>query len=106
MTYTTQTGSWQIVNKTLVYSFQITLSAVGSSTGTATITGLPQTCLNIGTSAIYNANMAGLTGSPLASAGGAPINLYQDGASGVTVLTNGNFTATSSIQGTVTCLLT
>jgi hypothetical protein len=106
MTYTTQTGSWQLVNKTLIYNFQIALSAVGSSTGAATITGLPQTCLNIGTAAIYNANMSGLGGAPIASSGGATVNLYQDGTGGIGALTNSNFTATSSIQGTITCLLT
>jgi hypothetical protein len=104
MTYTTQTGSWQIIGKALILNFQIVLSAVGSSTGTATITGLPQTCANIASSAIYNSSMSTLGGAPIASMGGATINLYQDGASGVGTLSNSNFTATSTIHGTITCL--
>jgi hypothetical protein len=105
MTYTTQTGNWQIIGKTLVYNFQITLSAVGSSTGTAAIIGLPQTCGNIGTAAIYNTGMSTLGGAPIASTGGATVNLYQDGATGVGTLSNSNFTATSTIYGTITCLM-
>ena len=109
MTTSLASGTHQILGDVLIASWRITLTAKGSSTGNATITGLPTNCgtregpISVG----YYAAMAsitqiiGITGSPTASS----FSLFNGGAAGVTNLTDVNFTNTSDILGTAICNL-
>jgi hypothetical protein len=45
LTYTTQTGTYMRFGRHIIYQMEIVLSAKGSSTGTAVISGLPVTSL-------------------------------------------------------------
>lgn len=90
-------------------TFRITLSAVGSSTGTARIAGFPLApdVPNGGPhpSAIfsYATGMAGLTSQPSAWMNNVPqLTLYDWGATGSAALDDTNFTATSDLIGHVT----
>ena len=103
LTYSVQTGNFKR-NATGGYSanYSITLSNVGSSTGAASITGLPKNCNSGGsTSGLSgNSNTSGIGAGFLASVlSNQTIYLYYNGSA----VQNSNFTNTSQIVGTVTC---
>ena len=83
----------------------ITLTAKGSSTGSARITGLPFTSRNESSSRAqagvpYAINMASLTSAitAIVQTADTDISLWDWGATGVTSLTDANFTDTSSFR--------
>lgn len=91
---------------TVRITYSIILTAVGSSTGNATISNLPATANGVYGSAAggplgYYANMQSLSGPVLQSPtnNSTVLNLYQAGSTGFTGVTNSNFTNTSSISG-------
>jgi hypothetical protein len=96
--------------KRVTCDFNIALTAVGSSTGIATITGLPFTSSGAyAGSAIlsYTSGMSGLASAPITgfvSLGTTSLNLMQQNATATTNLTNSNFTSSSVIYGTVSYL--
>ncbi len=109
LTYSLQVGEYQSVGSYVTASFGLTLTAKGSSTGSATIAGLPVTASASfgsagGGASAYALNLAGLSSPVTVTSGGgmSSLQLYETGATGVTALTEGNFTDTSSIYGTVT----
>lgn len=109
MAYGTQLGAYQVTNGWATVSFEIILTAKGTSTGAATIGGLPiagNASLGAagGTSLAYGANLAGLTGAPAVFTGGSStaLNFAQYGSSGLATLTHANFTDTSTITATIT----
>jgi hypothetical protein len=97
---------WQYEGDKVFVSYYIALTSKGIATGAATVTGLPYTAgtsLGPAWSPLYNENMAALSG-PLIEGNGTATNyvsLYQQGATGLTVATDANFTNTSIIQGTI-----
>jgi hypothetical protein len=108
VTYGAQSCQYQIDGMKVSVQFYTALSAVGSSTGVATLTGLPITpgpasgFYYGGVSPIMGASgMASLTGAVLAEAapGGTTANLYTQGATSTGVISNTNFTATSTLIG-------
>lgn len=104
MTYTAQTGTYQVVGRTVTATFTIILTTKGSSTGTAVISGLPLTVADFGSSdTCYSANFLTLSGPVIANAGGTTktINLYQSSSTGVLLLNHGNFTNTTVLRGTI-----
>jgi hypothetical protein len=109
ITYTTQTGIYTQSLASygpLVTELHIQLSSKGTSTGAATITGLPGNTVNYyGTcSSPFNANMSALT-APLqgfTQLGTAAIQFDQQGATGTANVADTNFTNTSNIY--VNCL--
>jgi hypothetical protein len=108
ITYSLQAGGYQVVGNRVMGQFMVTLSAVGVSTGSATLEGLPFVANGApyggggGGMINYSLNMVGLTTAPmmLSIAAGTQFNIYQQTASGLNAVTNGNFSATSSIHGT------
>ena len=56
VTYTTQQGSYMLVGNVLIAQYFLVLSSLGSSSGIATITGLPYTCTSSGN--FYNSDLA------------------------------------------------
>ena len=56
LTYTTQYGYYSLQGNVVVAQYYIVINALGSSTGNATITGLPYTCVSAGD--FYNGNIA------------------------------------------------
>lgn len=111
MTYTTRVGNFVKYGKKIVATFQITLSAKGSSTGVVVIGGLPiaATAANspAGNASItFYSAMASLTGSPVGNiqASGFGASLFQNGAANSANLTDANFTNTTAIQGVITYL--
>ncbi len=107
ITYTTQSGSYTRIGNVVFYTFNITLSSKGSSTGIAAVTGFP---LN-GNSAVGWSNVA----YPLLSSlpGTAPTVVLNvgngvttaalfgssSGDTGLSNLTNSNFGNTSQMNG-------
>lgn len=102
ITYSTQSGLYQRVGLTISFSVSITLTSKGSSTGTATITGLPVASR---TSAIsfFELSQAGITytGVFRASLNGAATTLNLVAlvsSTGDTALDNTAFTNTSVLR--------
>lgn len=108
MTYSTRACNYQVIGKQVFMQFYIQFTAKGSSTGAATMTGLPLTSAN--TTPEYGAvqdflanNMSSLTSAPMVQAApnGTVGNLYETGATGYGNLTDANFTNTSLLIGTL-----
>jgi hypothetical protein len=104
ITYGTRTATYTKVGRLVHAGFDITLTAKGSSTGTATIEALP---FSIGgtlpaASFSFYQNLAGLTGALMGSVGGTAITLRQHAAATVATVTDANFTATTRMIGSVT----
>lgn len=107
MTYATQVGQYQIIGRYIVASFVIVLTAKGSSTGNAVISGLPAPANGTfglaGSAATYASAMVSLTGALTMTTQPASsfINLIENGAIGQTPAQDNNFTNTSTVAGTV-----
>lgn len=109
LTYAQRSGSYIKIGKLVIANAFFELSAKGSSTGGAVISGLP---FNSGAtggelggsgSIAYAAGLAGLT-SPLAlhlSFSSAAMSLYDWGATGVAVVDDTNFTNSSTLGLTI-----
>jgi hypothetical protein len=108
ITYGLQAGGYQVFGNRVTGQFILTLTAVGSSTGSATLEGLPfapnGATYGGGGGGMINfaLNMVALTAAPmmLSIAAGTQFNIYQQTATGLSAITNGNFSATSTIHGT------
>ncbi len=104
--YSVQSGTYHTAGHLTEVQVNLTLRSKGSSTGAATITGLPVTVSGSsnGTgSAGYTANMSSLTSTPslFADGGGTTIQLFETGSGGSASLSDANFTNTSQIQVTM-----
>lgn len=101
ITYSAQTGTYiKISNVYMAFAF-VALTAKGTSTGQATLTGLPATPASVGGASVgYFANFTGLAGTPLllvdSNAGGP--RFYVPGAASAAGLTDTSFTNTSQIR--------
>lgn len=101
MTYSAQTGTYTKIGRVVLCNIRVNLSAKGSSTGAATITGLPFTPASIGSAPIsYYSAMSGLSGPPgvLVDSFASGLRIYNPGATGSTALTHAAFTDTSDIR--------
>jgi hypothetical protein len=89
----------QLGNGVIIATGRITLTAKGSSTGSATITGLPTNAGGIEGNVhfSYYTNLASITSVPFGyvAAGGATITLLNSGAASIASLSEANFTNTS-----------
>lgn len=101
ITYGTQAGSYTKIGRYVFGTGDIILTSKGSATGNATITGLPFTVAGgngaLGTG--FSQNMSSWQawlGALFNST--SQINLYFSSATGVTAISNSNFTNTSEIQ--------
>lgn len=97
-----QTGTYtKIGNTVFIHTLRVALSAKGSSTGAATITGLPFAPVNNGGATVgYYAGMSLTAGPPILLVDGnaAGIRLWQPGTASANALTDANFTATSDLR--------
>jgi hypothetical protein len=106
MTYGNQTGYWRKLDEKTVYiDARITLTALGSSTGNATLGGMPFTAANRGldhaVAQVAAFNMTGLAlggVSGVVTYNGTDIKLYESSATGLTTIDQTVFTATSEIR--------
>lgn len=107
LTYSQQLGTYTRIGREIICRFSITLTAKGTSTGAATIGGLPVSSHNDPTNAgaggmapVY-ANLALLTEVPIISVGANSLtaSLLTSGAANSAALTDADFTNTSSISG-------
>jgi hypothetical protein len=104
MTIGTQVGrAWRVFSKFAFFKARVALTTKGSSTGTASMTGLPWSSVNVGSlpqiCALYcGPNFTGLTGAPqgIISNNATSVGLVQTTSSGVASLTDAVFTATSN----------
>lgn len=108
MTYSLQVGRYQKVGRKVWVSARFVLTAKGSSTGAATITGLPFTAENTSPQISFSGTtaasaMTGLTSPITALVVGntAVIDLYDWGATGVVAVDEGNFNNTSGFNVTL-----
>jgi len=102
LTYSDRGGWWARLGNVVTVSGRIILSANGSSTGTATVAGLPVAAMAATpnpnyTGAVLSGAMVGLTSGVLArvQGGSTVIDLLDTGTTGVAVLDESNFGATS-----------
>lgn len=107
ITYTAQQGTAVKVGPLVTVDCRITLSAVGAAAGVAIIMGLPyvpEVTDSLVASGVcgFAANMSGLTGTMVAFVTSDGIVLTQGAATGTTVVTNAEFTATSDVCVSVT----
>ncbi|GJD58160.1 hypothetical protein [Methylobacterium dankookense] len=110
ITYAANGCSFEVVGTTVRAQFLTTLSSKGTATGVAQITGLP--FLTRGGAPGYGATspvpgitgMSGLTSVPIAQVqnGTKQAYLMQQGATGTANLADTNFTATSTLVGSLT----
>jgi hypothetical protein len=109
VTYAQRSCYWQRHGDQVSFSFYIALTNKGTSTGGATVTGLPfqaSAGMGVGNSILYAVNMTALSAEGayvLASTGAGQtyMNLYQGLATGLQSILQSAFTNTSVIQGTV-----
>jgi hypothetical protein len=102
MTLSTASGFYQRVDKLVVCSFFVVVSAKGTSTGGASITGLPFTASSNGGMArlYYYSGMSGMTTDMSAvAASTSRIDFYGGTATTVVLLTDANFTSSSVLAG-------
>jgi len=106
MTYGNQTGYWRKLDEKTVYvEANITLTALGSSTGNATLAGMPFTSANRGQDhAVANVAAFNMTGlalggvSGVVTYNGTDVKLYENSATGLATIDQTVFTATSAIR--------
>jgi hypothetical protein len=105
ITYSVQSGAYQIQGKLVNVQLRLVLTSKGSATGIADITmiGLPPVTtaaysLGNGSGGVYALNMSGLTSPIVGVVGIGPlINLFDYGATGIVSTDATNFTNTSEI---------
>jgi hypothetical protein len=103
LTYSTQLGSYTKIGNVVHYAISITLSAVGSSTGLTLISGLPYTAAtgpDFACSVLVSSMNAGTVTTIQAQVGNnsASITPTKYSAGTNTVLTNGDFTSSSTVR--------
>lgn len=102
MTYSTQTGTYCRIGKNVIAEFSIALTAKGSSTGAATITGIPVAALGNGLGIVHvYQSLAGITGSLYWPLGASTLTCTQGGTTGQADLDQSNFTDTSIFKGSI-----
>jgi len=101
ITYTTQQGRYTKVGRTVTIRFEINLSSKGSSTGEASITGLPFAAANLNSMAVYLYSNFLLTyKAGIAYCNSTTIN--EIAANGTAAFSDTNFTNTSRFWATCT----
>ena len=101
ITYSTQQGTYTKVGRTVTIRFEISLSSKGSSTGEASITGLPFAAANLNSMAVYLYSNFLLTyKAGIAYCNSTTIN--EIAANGTAAFSNTNFTDTSRFWATCT----
>lgn len=100
ITYSQQVGKYQRIGNLLFYNIEIILSSKGSSTGSATITGMPIAGVGNTEQSFVTVGVTLDAGNiyPYYQSGGTTLTLYENGLTGgQTVLTDTNFANTSQI---------
>ena len=105
MTFSDQEGNYTRTGNIVYLSGYFTLTAKGSSTGSALLTGLPFTAVNLGAqteSFVFNSagNMASLTSVPTGTVNdnATTVSFNHWGAAGTSALTEANFTDTTTVK--------
>ena len=105
MTFSSRGGDYERIGDLVVWTATMTLSAKGSSTGSAKITGLPfakGATAGVGNpvSVAYYDTMTGLTSPPfgIVDNGATTVSLFDGGATAAAALDAGNFNDTTTIQ--------
>jgi hypothetical protein len=101
ITYATQVGTYTKIGRTVTVRFEIELSSKGSSTGTATITGLPFSSAALSPVLVYlYSGFAGTYKTGVAYTGGDVV--YEIATFGTASFTDANFTNTSRLWAVAT----
>lgn len=106
-TYSVQIGNYTRIGRQVTLTCTITLTAKGTSTGVATVSGFPFTTLtNVPTVALWQGDSVTFTGTyPLvyAAGGATDCGLFgSDNAGTYTQLTHSNFSNTSTLRFSIT----
>ncbi|MDF0487755.1 hypothetical protein PX554_06405 [Sphingomonas sp. H39-1-10] len=97
-------AKWQLRGSILTYSFFVSISSLGTGSGTAELLGLPfpaGASAPLGTFPVYCLGMTGLPGPIMitVNALSTSATFVTSGASGISLVTSGNFTSNSQCQG-------
>lgn len=103
LTYSSQVGSYTVMEDRVLFDADLVLSGKGSSTGNAQITGAPFTqATGAGTAPANGATvlsgMTGLTGAGQFNMSSGTLTLIQSAAAGQAAITDANFTDTSRVR--------
>jgi hypothetical protein len=106
--YTTKVGAYQVLGNRVTGQGMITLNSIAGAAGAATLEGLPFAPNGApyggggGGMINFATNMIALSAAPmmLSIAAGTQFNIYQMSTTGLTAVTAGNFSATSTIHFT------
>src|SRR6266404_5427326 len=110
ITYSTQSGGYQVIGNMVVAQFRIIMTSKGTATGAATIIGLPfgQNAASFQTGGggvlTTDSGFSGLTAPVMLQAVTGVnhgINMFSQGATGIGNITDTNFTATTNLSGHV-----
>lgn len=105
MTYSTRTGTYTKVGNLVFVEFSVILTAKGSSTGDASVAGLPFTPSGVSTGNARYIAMAGITSHPvfLETLRSTTMQVKSGGsATTSSSITDANFTNTSNFRGALT----
>lgn len=102
ITYSAQTGRYTRIGRMVMYEVRLTLSSKGSSTGSATITGLPFAAGSRAYAAAYIASMAVGVSNPMVEIDTTTLFLVNVASGTVAAITNSDFTNTTTFQLTGT----
>lgn len=105
MTYGSRSGTWQKNGKVVTVSGRLALSAKGSSTGAAQISGWPSTLVPIGDVQVNFSLVSSITGGPISAlidAGTTTATLLLRGATGDSSAADGNLSNTTALRFTFT----
>lgn len=94
-------GTYTKIGREVCVNIRIILTAKGSSTGSAIITGLPfSPNADAAATSGYYGSLASITSTPVASTffGGTTVLLYNSGAASASQLSNTNFSNTSDLS--------
>lgn len=111
LTYASRAGIYARSGKLAITGFQFTLSAKGTSTGIAVLSGLPASIspganqLSAGGVANLATGFAGLTGPVVVANVGTGVFLRHSGATGHVDMTDANFGNASSMRATLVHVL-
>jgi hypothetical protein len=102
MTYTMQTGTYTKVGNVVTVEGRIVLSAKGSSTGAASITGLPFSTAGTPTGTFDWFSLNAFTAMPYFAASATTMSLGKSGGSSRTNMTDADFTNTTDLRWSFT----
>ena len=98
MTYSSRSGQYTRIGRTVFFDASFNLSAKGSSTGSAVIRGLPFSGQTYGAGGAFGFSFTGLTGAVTIYIAASELALYQANSGGFSTMDHTSFTNDTAIR--------